>query len=93
MIHWRVIDNPGYIIKILQKGKADFQNCSWFSHDMTQQPILVPRDEGNACFNPEINSSRTSVDPTHKWLLIYICSVIVQIGLPSLALEQEFFSI
>ena len=32
------------------------------------------------------------IDPIHKWRLIYFCSVIVQISLPSLALEQEFFS-
>ena len=28
-------------------------------------------------------------DPIHKWRLFYFCSVIVQIGLPRLALEQE----
>ena len=34
-----------------------------------------------------------SLDPIHKWRLFYFCSVIVQISLPSLALEREFFSI
>ena len=33
------------------------------------------------------------IDPIHKWRLFYFCSVIVQVSLPSLALEQEFFSI
>ena len=33
------------------------------------------------------------IDPIHKWRLIYFCSVIVQISLPSLALEYEFFSV
>ena len=33
------------------------------------------------------------IDPIHKWWLFYFCSVIVQISLPSLTLEQEFFSI
>ena len=33
------------------------------------------------------------IDPIHKCRLFYFCSVIVQISLPSLALEQEFFSI
>ena len=33
------------------------------------------------------------IDPIHKWRLIYFWSVIVQISLPSLAPEQEFFSI
>ena len=33
------------------------------------------------------------IDPIHKWRLFYFCSVIVQISLPSLTLEQEFFSI
>ena len=32
-------------------------------------------------------------DTIHKWQLFYFCSVIVQISLPSLILEQEFFSI
>ena len=33
------------------------------------------------------------IDPIHKWRLFYFCSIIVQISLPSLNLEQEFFSI
>ena len=33
------------------------------------------------------------IDPIHKWRLFYFCSVIVQISLPSLALEHELFSI
>jgi len=33
------------------------------------------------------------IEHIHKWRLFYFCSVIVQISLPSLALEQEFFSI
>ena len=33
------------------------------------------------------------INPIHKWPLFYFCSVIVQISLPSLTLEQEFFSI
>ena len=33
------------------------------------------------------------IDPIHKWRLFYFSSVIVQISLPSLALEHEFFSI
>ena len=33
------------------------------------------------------------IDPIHKWRLFYFCSVIVQISLPNIALEQEFFSI
>ena len=33
------------------------------------------------------------IDPIHKWRLFYFYSVIVQIRLPSLKLEQEFFSI
>ena len=37
--------------------------------------------------------SYCSIDPIHKWRLFYFRSVIVQISLPSLALEQEFFSI
>ena len=32
-------------------------------------------------------------DLIHKWWLFYFCSVIAQIRLPSLALEQEFFLI
>ena len=32
-------------------------------------------------------------DPIHKWPLFYVYFVIVQISLPSLTLEQEFFSI
>ena len=28
-----------------------------------------------------------AIDPIHKWQLFYFCSVIVQISLPSLALE------
>ena len=35
----------------------------------------------------------TAIDPIHKWRLFYFCSVIVQISLPSLTLEQELFSI
>ena len=33
------------------------------------------------------------IDPIHKWRLFYFCCVIVQISLPSLTLEQEFFLI
>ena len=33
------------------------------------------------------------IDPIHKWRLFYFCSIIVQISLPSLTLEQEFFLI
>jgi len=33
------------------------------------------------------------IDLIHKWRLFYFRSVIVQISLPSLTLEQEFFSI
>ena len=33
------------------------------------------------------------MDPSHKLGLFYFGSVIVQISLPSLTLEQEFFSI
>ena len=36
---------------------------------------------------------RLKIDPIHKWRLFSFYSVIVQISLPSLALEQEFFSI
>ena len=35
----------------------------------------------------------SDIDPIHKWWLFYFCSVIVQISLPSLTLEQELFSI
>ena len=34
-----------------------------------------------------------TIGPIHKWRLLYFRSVIVQISLPSLTLEQEFFSI
>ena len=40
-----------------------------------------------------IERSFMLIDPIHKWQLFYFCSVIVQISLPGLALEQEFFSI
>ena len=33
------------------------------------------------------------IDPIHKWRLFYFYSVIVQICLLSLTLEQELFSI
>ena len=36
---------------------------------------------------------KRSIDPIHKWQLFYLCSTIVQISLPSLTLEQEFFSV
>ena len=32
-----------------------------------------------------------AIDPIHKWRLFYFCSVIVQISLPSLNLDQELF--
>ena len=34
-----------------------------------------------------------TIGPIHKWRLFYFGSIIVQISLPSLTLEQEFFSI
>ena len=36
---------------------------------------------------------QVTIDPIHKWRLFYFCSVIMQISVPSLALEQEYFSI
>ena len=42
-----------------------------------------------SCFSMIIQG----IDPIRKWRLFYICSVILQISLPSLTLEQEFFSI
>ena len=38
------------------------------------------------------NENTLDIDPIHKWRLLYFCSVIVQISLLSLTLEQEFFS-
>ena len=40
-----------------------------------------------------IDIQYSHIDPIHKWQLFSFCSVIVQISLPSLTLEQEFFSI
>ena len=37
--------------------------------------------------------SSTCIDPIHKWRLFHFFSAIVQISLPSLTLEQEFFAI
>ena len=42
--------------------------------------------------NPPKQSYRAT-DPIHKGQLFYFFSVIVQISLPSLTLEKEFFSI
>jgi len=44
------------------------------------------------CVKP-LTTVLTAIDLIHKWRLLYFRFVIVQISLPSLTLEQEFFSI
>jgi len=39
------------------------------------------------------SASASAIDLIYKWLAIHYSFVLVQISLPSLTLEQEFFSI
>jgi len=59
-----------------------------------QQAFLAPkwRKDGPDVYW-RVNGKLHHTDPIHKWPLFYFCSVIVQISLPSLTLEQEFLSI
>ena len=50
-------------------------------------------EEGKQSDEAAIRDLVLTIDLIHKWRLFYFCSVIVQISLPSLTLEQEFFSI
>ena len=61
-----------------------------------QKTALTPR-AGDCQRNPQqipkLVLQTWPIDPIHKWWLFYFCSVIVQISLPGLTLEQQFFSI
>ena len=78
----------------LGDGSADQETTqpgeSQFDNSLQLYRLKIPLPQAPSLplwYTPE------SIDPIHKWRLFYFCSVIVQISLPSLALEQEFFSI
>ena len=61
-----------------------------------QKTSLTPRARNcqrNPQRIPKLVLQTRSIDPIDKWWLFYFCSVIVQISLPGLTLEQQFFSI
>ena len=61
------------------------------SRDWMQTVPSTKREENSARYG--VRNSHIPIDPIHKWRLFSFYSVIVQISLPSLTLEQEFFSV